>query len=183
VQYSAARRTLHLLRGRAKFQVAKDPSRPFVVYAADRQIVATGTMFSVELVQQEVQVILYQGHVAVMGPGRMRSALVAGEGLTASIAMPQVQITPVDTARSLGWESDQLEFVNEPLASAVERVNRYARDPISIGDAAAASERISGAFTAGDTRAFIEGVTAVAALRAEQRDSGTVMLVSGYAPH
>jgi transmembrane sensor len=65
----------------------------------------------------------------------------------------------------------------------VERVNRYARDPVSIGDAAAASERISGAFTAGDTRAFIEGVTAVAVLRAEQRDGGAVILVSGHAMH
>jgi transmembrane sensor len=183
VQYSGAQRTLHLLRGRAKFQVAKDPSRPFVVYAADREIMATGTMFSVEIVQKQVQVILYQGHVAVMGPGRMRSALVAGDELTAAISMPQVQIAPVDAARSLSWESDQLEFVNEPLASAVERVNRYARDPVSIGDAAAASERISGAFTAGDTRAFIEGVTAVAVLRAEQRDGGAVILVSGHAMH
>ncbi len=179
VRYSGARRTLHLLRGRAKFQVAKDPRRPFLVYAADREIVATGTTFSVEIVQKEVQVILYQGHVSVAGPGGVRSALVANEELIAPVSMAHVRIGPVDAARSLSWESGRLEFVDEPLASAVERVNRYARNPVSIGDAAAASERISGSFTAGDTRAFIEGVTAVSALEAEERNGREVLWVSG----
>jgi transmembrane sensor len=183
VRYSAGQRRLQLLRGRAKFQVAKDPSRPFLVRAADREIVATGTMFSVEIVQKEVQVILYQGHVSVVGPDHVRTALVAGEELIAPIASLQVHIETVNVARSLGWESDQLEFVDEPLASAVERVNRYARTPIAVGDAAAASERISGVFTAGDTRSFIEGITAVSALKAEQRNGQEVLWISGRVTH
>ncbi len=183
VRYSAAQRTLQLLRGRAKFQVAKDPSRPFLVRAADREIAATGTVFSVEIVQKEVQVILYQGHVSVVGPDRVRTALVAGDELIAPISLAQVHIESADVARSLSWENDQLEFVDEPLASAVERVNRYARAPIAIGDAAAASERISGVFTAGDTRAFIEGITAVSALKAEERNGREVLWISGRATH
>jgi transmembrane sensor len=183
VRYSAAQRTLQLLRGRAKFQVAKDARRPFLVRAADREIVATGTMFSVEIVQKEVQVILYQGHVFVDGPDRVRTALVAGDELIAPISLAQVQVESANVARSLSWESDQLEFVNEPLASAVERVNRYARTPLAIGDAAAASERISGVFTAGDTRAFIEGITAVSALKAEERNGREVLWISGRATH
>ena len=183
VRYSAGQRTLQLLRGRAKFQVAKDSRRPFLVRAADREIVATGTMFSVEIVQREVQVILYQGHVSVMGPDRMRTALVAGDELIAPIALAQVHIETANVGRSLSWESDQLEFVDEPLATAVERVNRYARTPIAIGDAAAASERISGVFTAGDTRAFIEGITAVSALKAEERNGREVLWITGRATH
>ncbi len=181
VRYSSALRTLHLLRGRARFQVAKDPSRPFLVYAADREIVATGTTFSVEMVQKEVQVVLYQGHVSVVGPGGVRTALVAGQELIAPISLAQVHIERVDAARSSSWENGQLEFVDEPLASAVERVNRYARNPVSIGDAAAARERISGVFTAGDTGAFIEGVTAVSELRAEKRNGREFLWSSGLA--
>jgi transmembrane sensor len=183
VRFSAAQRTLQLIRGRAKFQVAKDPSRPFWVRAADREIVATGTMFSVEVVQQEVQVILYQGHVSVVGPDRVPTALVAGDELIAPIASAQMHVESANVARSLSWETDQLEFVNEPLASAVERVNRYARTPIAIGDAAAARERISGVFTAGDTQAFIEGITAVSALKAERRGGREVLWISGRASH
>jgi transmembrane sensor len=179
VRYSARQRTLHLLRGRAKFQVAKDPTRPFLVYAADREIVATGTTFSVEIVQKEVQVVLYEGHVSVLGPDHVRTPLLAGEELLAPISLAQVHVASVDAGHSLSWESNQLEFVNEPLASAVERVNRYARTPVAIGDAAAASERISGVFAAGDTRAFVEGVTAVSTLRAEERNGREVLWGSG----
>jgi transmembrane sensor len=181
VQYSAGARTLQLLRGRAKFQVAKDPQRPFLVRAADREIVATGTMFSVEIVQNEVQVILYQGHVSVTGPDRVRTALVAGDELIAPVALAQVHVAAANVARSLSWQSDRLEFVDEPLASAVERVNRYARNPVAIGDAAAASQRISGVFSAEDTRAFIEGVIAVSALRAEERNGREILWESGHA--
>jgi transmembrane sensor len=175
VRYSAELRTLRLMRGRARFDVAKDPQRPLFVEAADREIVATGTAFSVEIVQKEVRVILYEGKVSVVGPGAVRTPLAAGQELIAPISVAEVHVAPVDAARSSSWEIGQLEFVDEPLASAVERVNRYARDRLAVGDAAAANVRISGVFTAGDTRAFIEGVTAVSPLRAEERNGQQVL--------
>jgi transmembrane sensor len=176
VRYSTEQRTLHLVRGRAKFDVAKDPHRPFRVHAADREIVATGTAFSVEIVQKEVRIVLYEGQVSVVGPSPSeRTALSPGHELIAPISVARVQIRPVDATRALSWESGRLEFVDEPLASALERVNRYTRTPISIGDTAAASVRISGIFAAGDTRAFIEGVTAVSSLSAEERNGREVL--------
>src|SRR5258708_31044448 len=39
--------TLFRSQGEAFFEVAKDPSRPFVVRAADKRIIAVGTKFSV----------------------------------------------------------------------------------------------------------------------------------------
>ena len=177
VRYAAAHRTLQLVRGRAKFNVAKDPQRPFEVHAADREIVATGTEFSVEIVQRQVRVILYQGHVSVAGSAG-RTPMSAGQELTASISRAQVHIEPVDTARSLSWESGQLEFVDEPLAVAVDRVNRYTHKPISIGDTAAANLHISGVFVAGDARAFIEGITAVSPLTVEERNGQEILWTS-----
>jgi len=181
VRYSGAQRALELLQGRAKFDVAKDPRRPFSVRAADREIVATGTAFSVEIVQRQVRVILYTGHVSVAGPGAAPTPLSAGQELIAPISQGQVRTQPIDTARSLSWQNGQLEFVDEPLAAALERVNRYARRPLSAGDAAAANVRISGVFTAGDARAFIEGVTTVTPLRVEERNGQQVLLSSRQA--
>jgi transmembrane sensor len=177
VRYSPARRTLDLVRGRAKFNVAKDPGRPFSVQAADREIVATGTAVSVEILQKEVRVILYEGHVSVVGPSGS-TPLSAGQELIAPASPAQGRIQPMDASRSLAWENGRLEFVDEPLAFAVERVNRYARNPVLIGDSTAASVRLSGVFTAGDTRAFIEGVTSVSPLRAEERNGREVLLPS-----
>jgi len=175
VRYSRALRELHLRRGRAEFKVAKDARRPFVVSAGDREIVATGTMFSVEIIQKEIRVALYEGHLSVVGPDRARTPLAAGQELIAPVSRSQSHIAAVNTLRAPSWTGGLLEFVDEPLATAVERVNRYTRKPISIGDAAAANVHISGVFAAGDTRAFIDGVTAVSPVRVEVRGGREVL--------
>ena len=59
VDYSKERRQLVLKSGRAKFDVAKDPLKPFTVVAGDKIIVATGTSFSVEILNGEVNVVLF----------------------------------------------------------------------------------------------------------------------------
>src|SRR3546814_14429474 len=60
VRMKEAGRQVELLAGRAKFDVAKDPQRPFTVAAGDKLVVAVGTSFSVELIDGQVRVILYE---------------------------------------------------------------------------------------------------------------------------
>lgn len=176
VLYGHERRQFWLEHGRAKFDVAKDPLRPFTVGAGDKLVVATGTEFSVELLKRQVRVVLYEGHVAVMnrrgdqpaelvkvGSQYAEQLLAPGRELVASPA--GVRVVDTDPSRSLSWEAGQLIFDNEPLDSAVERINRYAGAPLAVSEDAAAAVRISGVFTAGDTRAFVSGVTAVFPVR------------------
>lgn len=190
VNFRRDRRDLRLREGRAKFDVAKDPLRSFAVAAANRVVVATGTEFSVELIQREVHVVLYEGHVSVFearGPTLLEPShvesyqlaapaadidrpkagqdLVPGRELVASTEAPGAQVSAADPTRSLLWESGQLVFIDEPLSSAVERVNRYAKKKLEIGDPRAAEVRVTGIFTAGDTTAFVEGTTAVFPVR------------------
>ena len=47
VDYSQDRRRIYLLRGEAHFDVAKNPQRPFVVYAGEGMVWAVGTAFNV----------------------------------------------------------------------------------------------------------------------------------------
>lgn len=171
------RRELRLTRGRAKFDVAKSPLRPFSVLAGDKLVVATGTSFSVELLRRQVRVMLYEGHVSVLEqpssaakprPVRLMSsgvpadqALTPGRELVAPIATPIGSVVANDMSRSLSWEAGQLSFENEPLSTAVERVNRYRRQKLVIADQATANLHVNGVFTAGDDDAFIEGVAAL----------------------
>lgn len=69
VAFRAERRSVELLEGQAIFQVAKDPLRPFVVQAGDREIVAVGTAFDVRLDSSAVRVTLLEGKVAVTPQG------------------------------------------------------------------------------------------------------------------
>ena len=187
VRYSRDHRDIHLDRGRAKFDVAKDPYRPFAVAAADRVVVATGTQFSVELLSRKVVVVLYEGHVSVVGPapgeggsahaplklanggGQADQALTPGRELIASIAAPVAEVTATDVSRTSSWESGQLVFDNEPLAAAVEQVNRYSAEKLRVDDAIGRTP-VNGVFDAGDTTAFIEGMTAVLPVKLVDQD-------------
>lgn len=160
VRYTGHARRLWLERGRAKFDVAKDAARPFTVAAADKVVRATGTEFTVELLRGEVQVVLYEGHVAVLETGegakpeplRLAGAaasgakgpavpveadevLTPGRELTAPVKAATAEVSPIDPVRSAAWEGGQLFFDHEPLATAVERMNRYSREKLGVGDA------------------------------------------------
>lgn len=193
VRYDGDRRRLWLERGRAKFAVAKDPLRPFSVAAGGKLVVATGTTFSVERVADQMRVVLYEGHVAVLDgegakgrpPPLLRvdgapteKALTPDHELVAQVNSEVASVAPADPARARAWETGQLVFQDEPMSLAVERVNRYAREKLRIGDPVVANLRISGVFTSGDTRAFVDGVTAVLPVRAVNGQAGETVLRS-----
>lgn len=190
VRYTPGRRELALKRGRARFTVAKDPLRPFTVATAGKTVVAVGTAFSVERLGDQVRVILYEGKVSVLnapplasprplpvGPGHSPADVVLKPGgeLVIADAAPAAQLIEADLGRSLSWEGGQLIFRNEPLSAAVERINRYADRKVRVADLSAGQMLVSGVFTAGDTEAFIDGVTAVFPLNAEQRGGETII--------
>ena len=193
VRYAFGRRDLWLERGRAKFDVAKDPLQPFTVDAGGREVVATGTSFSVELVRKQMRVILYEGHVAVLndrGPeaGKELSAiepagapadraLTPGHELVVLAADPKADdqapaavVASIDPSGSLAWEAGQLVFKDEPLSEVVERSNRYATTQLVIGDPSVGSVRISGVFREGDVDSLVQGMTVAFPIRA--RDGG-----------
>lgn len=182
VLYEDDQRVLTLQEGRAKFDVEKDPKRPFSVTAGGRTTVATGTSFSVELLRRDLQVVLFEGQVKVSKAGSPSSSqsftLAPGEKLVTDIspsALPRIEQADIPGAHA--WESGQLVFIDEPLVSALEQVNRYSRTKIEIGDARASEVKVSGVFNAGDSRAFLDAITEAYALKMTS-DSGRVTIVS-----
>lgn len=179
------RRELSLVAGRAKFDVAKDPLRPFSVALGNKVVVATGTSFSVELVRHQMRVVLYEGQVAVLqqaddlpkaapvqlaarrGPADIQ--LRPGKELIASLDENVAAVVATDVRRSLSWEAGQLAFVDEPLAEAIERVNRNSDRKIVIGDPEVSGMLVNGVFNSGDLDAFMVGIreTLPVAIRAE----------------
>lgn len=190
VDYEGDRRELTLAAGRAKFDVAHDAARPFMVRAGGRTIVATGTSFSVELLGNRLHVIVYEGHVAILGATADRAAalervrapradpaavLTPGRELVADLSGRAATLIRADVARSLAWEGGQLDFVDEPLASAIERLNRYSRERVVVADAAAGRIPINGVFNAGDTDAFLEAVAQAYPVQVRRDGAGRVI--------
>lgn len=65
VHYSDSRRAITLIRGEANFDVAKNPERPFVVYAGEGMLWAVGTAFNVRHTTSGVDVTVTEGTVKV----------------------------------------------------------------------------------------------------------------------
>jgi transmembrane sensor len=63
VDYSNTFRRIKLLEGEAHFEVAKDATRPFEVYADDRLVRAIGTAFSVHKRKNSIEVLVTEGTV------------------------------------------------------------------------------------------------------------------------
>jgi transmembrane sensor len=181
-------RRLELVSGRAKFDVAHDAMRPLSVLARNRLTLATGTSFSVELLAEQMRVVLYEGRVEVMAQakdgtrhtilpvaGQPGPTLVPGTELIASTSATTTSIAPTDISRSLSWESGQLTFDGEPLAVAVDRMNRDAREKLVIADPRIGAYIVNGVFLGADADAFVEGVCALHPVQA-RREDGRIIL-------
>jgi transmembrane sensor len=152
------------------FRVAKDPSRPFAVRVANREIVAVGTEFDVRLDATSVQVTLLEGKVNVDrsdDSDPTHQSLLPGQQLTAVLntaaippignvdVAPEVRIREVNVERVTAWRDGRVFVEDQPLADAIEEMNRYSQRQIVVTDATLAAVHVNGVFRAGDQDAFV----------------------------
>jgi len=138
-RYGRDERTIDLDAGEAFFRVAHAP-RPFVVNAGALRIRDLGTAFNVRRTADRVTVSVTEGRVQVSPASAQGDAgmveLGAGREASFDPATQAMRILDIDPASATSWRGHRLEFVNEPLSSVVENVNRYSARPIRLHDAA-----------------------------------------------
>jgi transmembrane sensor len=184
-------RRLKIDAGRAKFDVAYEPDRPFTVEAGGHIVVATGTSFSTEIVGGELRVIVYEGKVVVLNgampnpqtllalrrnPGHQAASVTTGQELV--VDGNGVGALRRDAPGSSSWEGGQLEFNDDTLADAATELNRYATIPIVVTDARAAGIRINGIFKAADSAAFLDAIVRMYPVTVRRSASGTIEIAS-----
>jgi transmembrane sensor len=168
-------RRVDLERGEAFFEVAKDASRPFVVHAGNKRVVAVGTQFSVRREADDLQVVVTEGKVRIESSGAPQ-AVVAGTVARASEA--GVLLTKQNIAaaeESLSWRTGTLVFREMTLAEAVAEFNRYNTHKIIIADASVGSFEVAGSFRADNVDAFVRLLARGYPLRVEQHDDDLII--------
>ena len=178
VIYDRDSRVVHLLGGRAYFEVAHDAARPFRVVAGRHMVTALGTAFTVERRDHKVSVTLVEGRVAVSDTTAAATPpvddlhpleqLVIAEDTGASTR------STVDTGRALGWREGKLFFDDAPLSEAAARMNDYSDVRVDVAGKAAGL-RVNGMFLAGRTDAFVEALQSYYPVTAERRDGAIVL--------
>jgi len=180
-EFSAMARRVRLVRGRARFDVAADTGRPFMVVADGRTILDRGTVFDVALGREGVKVVLLRGAVEVRD---------ARAGLTAAVPLARLvpgQVfadtpasgAPLVSAAPRGgelWVKGMLSFDGAPLEQVLAEGNRYSAHRIRLGDPALGSLRVTGTFHAVPTAALADMLAATFHLRVEHGADGDFIL-------
>lgn len=157
VRYRLQERRIALDRGEALFKVAQDPRRPFIVQANDVRVKAIGTAFTVRVDDRRTDVIVTEGVVEIERPGAPIQHVSANHHavLTPGDSRTDIQpVTPAAVSRELAWRNGMAVFAGEPLAVAIQEINRYSRRHIWVHDPTLASQPVAGIFRANDVEAF-----------------------------
>lgn len=177
VRFTGRRRDLVLSRGQARFDVAKDPARPFAVAVDEHLVVATGTAFNIERDAAQSMVTLLEGQVEIRArrTGQVAARLRPGQGYLLAGGDGRL-ISRADVTQAQAWTEGQIVFQDERLETAARRVSRYAPSrPIRVSPDAR-DLRVSGVFPAGDPDAFIEAVSLYLPVAARRLPDGSVEL-------
>jgi len=193
-------RSVRVEGGEAIFEVAKDPNRPFVVRAADSEVLAIGTLFTVRLPgrsserrDEPLAVTLIEGQISVrsvageagngmvlLTPVTMKAGerLVLGKTRGPSIAAAVQHLDRPQLDQLVAWKRGEVVFDNVSLPEAVTEMNRYTRTPmVLIGDSSAL--RVSGLYQTSDSSGFARAVASLHGLQILER-AGRLELVTSH---
>lgn len=142
--FDAGRRTIVLSRGEAVFEVAKDPSRPFIVITPIGDVRALGTEFGVSLMSASTAIVTVahgkvavskpnKGHLVVEDSSAAVAELVEDQQIVMSAAGAQ-PVKEVDASRELQWATGYYEFRGETVGQAIEEFNRRNRLQVVMSD-------------------------------------------------
>lgn len=151
-------RQLALRHGRARFLVAADAKRPFVVEAGEVRITALGTAFDVRREGEQVDVVLIHGRVRIDRALQASATLVPAQR---AISEPRraIAVTPADLPAVTAWSEGRLVYAAMPLRQVLAELGRYVEVPLDIDDIDP-DIKVSGVFETSDPRAALRTLAA-----------------------
>tara|TARA_R110002073_G_scaffold12017_1_gene53899 strand:- start:3753 stop:4841 length:1089 start_codon:yes stop_codon:yes gene_type:complete len=180
VSYTAEQRVIELKKGEARFSVAKDSERPFIVEAGESSVRALGTVFNVDFSKAVVEVLVTEGKVLVTHaelPVAEQVTILPGQwtridhdGVTAALNLPLEVVQ-----KELAWRDGMLIFRGESLADAVLEIGRYTDIPLTVADEQAGQLKIAGFFKAGDVDGLLNSLTENFPVTYTKADGGIII--------
>jgi transmembrane sensor len=174
-------RTLRLLRGRARFDVAHE-RRPFIVSAGAGTVTAHGTLFDVRIrVGGAVSVRLLRGAIDVALPASaatpraLLQRLIPGEQVVfdqGALPAPRAVATPADAR----WPEAVLDCDRQTLGAIVAEANRYSSSQIVIPDPGVANLAVSGSFRIDDSAKLVDRLALLFDLAVTHDSRGQIVL-------
>lgn len=178
VRFTPGERRLGLTRGRARFDVAPEPRRRFVVAVRGGEVVARGRTFDVSVIGTAPLVSALRGPVELVDtvsahtPSAPR-LLAPGEQAEFGAAAPPHRASAAEAQ----WVSGMLALDRTPLRAAVSAINRYNRTQVRLADPALAEIPVTGGFRALDPDGFADAIAAMFDLSIDRSRDHLLLLV------
>jgi transmembrane sensor len=196
VHFTPRKREVRLADGEARFTVAKNTERPFIVTTPQACVRAVGTVFNVQVGAHRTAVAVLEGHVRVFGRAEELEVtespvlssqpssrfvtppedLFAGQRAAVSRTGTILRDAGPPIERVSAWTRRQLVFRDEPLSDLVSEFNRYHNKALRIEDPGLAGFRVSGTFDAYDMRSLMQYLENYQGVHAHPAPDGTEVL-------
>lgn len=134
------------LQGEAFFEVARDPSHPFLVHTGDLTTQVLGTKFNVMAYanEEQIKVTLTEGSVRVKDSLQSQK-IVPGEQAVYSLSGEQaIQVTQVDVQYVTGWTKDILYFDDVTLDELLKQLHRWYSFDATFADESVKTRHFTG---------------------------------------
>jgi transmembrane sensor len=199
--WTTSERHIDLIRGEARFQVAKDAARPFLVSTRDATVRAVGTIFNVRAGQADTEIAVIEGRVKVsplrqeigskkgipntdrvsqatsQSVGSAAPSIELEAGQRAAVAMNRIEPDVGPPMESVvAWTERRLVFRDKPLAEVVAEFNRYRVQPLVVDEGELGALKISGVFDSSDPESLVAYLKSFETVRVSRPHDGSLHL-------
>lgn len=196
VRYDENERQIRLLSGDALFEVAKNPKRPFRVYAGRGRAEAVGTAFMVRLIDREFELIVTEGRVKLDNTSFETAAkaqpnsasdlddlqevmVTHGQRVSSNDMNNVIAIDEQDIARYTAWMYGKHIFQGDTLKFVVDEINRHSSTQIVIADPALGELRMGGVFELGEVELFLSTLSESLNVEVRKVDENLIYIERG----
>lgn len=168
------------LTGEGFFEVAKDPSRPFIVETdKDINIRVLGTVFNLQSYASDdvVQVALIEGSVEVSKDnGSDFSYLMhPSEKFTCNTSTGEMSVENMVEVNGNEWMFGKIVFSDTPLKEVARQLTNHFDTKVTVAEEKLSTIRFSGSFDNHRLEQVLSYIEQVCGLKAEQTSEGVVL--------
>jgi transmembrane sensor len=171
-------RRVQMADAEAVFDVAHDPSRPFLISVGDRQVRVVGTEFNLRHRADVVDLTVRRGVVEVRPADALQAQPVrvsVGQELTHMSGQEGQVIKTSSLDQAFAWTNGQLIYRDQPISDVASDLSRRFGAPVRTADPETAALRFSGVLVTDNEPAVLRRLEAYAPVRA-QHVGDTVVL-------
>lgn len=163
-------RRIELIRGEILVTTAKDShavARPFLVDSREGRMQALGTVFSVQELDDNVRLAVFDGAVQVWPKRMSDQSLVVHAGEQLQFAATSLPAVVAADKAVIAWKDNMLIVKGMRLDDFLRELNRYSTATL-VCDDSVAQLRISGSYPLHNIDTIVETLSAMLALRVEK---------------